>query len=411
MARRSSGCAPRPRPRARCSRRASPSTPSTCATPSAGSHPDVRVRGARARPTPRASRATTTWASGRRRRPAAAAACTGAVGRARAGGPVGEVLDGVLAGEEVGVDEIVTLLEARGPEVAARRRGRRRAAPRDRRRHRHVRPQPQHQLHERLHVQVPVLRVLEGPAVAQPAGHAVPARARGDPAPRASRPSTAAPPRSACRAASTPTSTATTTSTVARAVKEVAPEIHVHGFTALEVTEGARRLGMPLARLPASLAKDAGLATLAGHRGRDPRRRGARRSSAPTRSTPRSGSTRTAPRTRSGCARTSRSCSATSSARSTWPATSCAPATLQKETGGFTEFVPLPFVHMATPIFLQKQGAPRARRSARCCSCTRSAASRTAASIDNIQASWVKTGVPGARQAAAGRAATTSAAR
>ena len=33
---------------------------------------------------------------------------------------------------------------------------------------------------------------------------------------------------------------------VARAVKEVAPEIHVHGFTALEVTEGARRLGMPL---------------------------------------------------------------------------------------------------------------------------------------------------------------------
>ena len=37
---------------------------------------------------------------------------------------------------------------------------------------------------------------------------------------------------------------------VARAVKEVAPDIHVHGFTALEVTEGARRLGMPLARLP-----------------------------------------------------------------------------------------------------------------------------------------------------------------
>ena len=25
---------------------------------------------------------------------------------------------------------------------------------------------------------------------------------------------------------------------------------------------------------------------------------------------------------------------------------------LQRETGGFTEFVPLPFVHMATPIYL-----------------------------------------------------------
>ena len=33
---------------------------------------------------------------------------------------------------------------------------------------------------------------------------------------------------------------------------------------------------------------------------------------------------------------------------------------LQKETGGFTEFVPLPFVHMATPIYLQAQGPPGA---------------------------------------------------
>ena len=52
---------------------------------------------------------------------------------------------------------------------------------------------------------------------------------------------------------------------------------------------------------------------------------------------------------------------------------------LQKETGGFTEFVPLPFVHMASPIYLQQQGAPRpddARGAARC---TRSAASRTGA--------------------------------
>ena len=28
---------------------------------------------------------------------------------------------------------------------------------------------------------------------------------------------------------------------------------------------------------------------------------------------------------------------------------------LQKETGGFTEFVPLPFVHMAAPIYLQRK--------------------------------------------------------
>ena len=50
---------------------------------------------------------------------------------------------------------------------------------------------------------------------------------------------------------------------VARAVKEAAPTIHLHGFTALEVTEGARRLGMPLGEYLA-LAKAAGLSTLPG---------------------------------------------------------------------------------------------------------------------------------------------------
>ena len=33
---------------------------------------------------------------------------------------------------------------------------------------------------------------------------------------------------------------------------------------------------------------------------------------------------------------------------------------LQRRTGGFTEFVPLPFVHMAAPIYLQRQAASRA---------------------------------------------------
>ncbi len=50
---------------------------------------------------------------------------------------------------------------------------------------------------------------------------------------------------------------------VARAVKEVAPQIHIHGFTALEVTEGARRLGVDL-RDYLIMAKEAGLATLPG---------------------------------------------------------------------------------------------------------------------------------------------------
>src|SRR5204862_1883988 len=50
---------------------------------------------------------------------------------------------------------------------------------------------------------------------------------------------------------------------VARAVKAAAPDIHVHGFTALEVTEGARRLAEPLDTYLRRLM-DAGLRSLPG---------------------------------------------------------------------------------------------------------------------------------------------------
>ena len=70
---------------------------------------------------------------------------------------------------------------------------------------------------------------------------------------------------------------------------------------------------------------------------------------------------------------------------------------LQKETGGFTEFVPLPFVHMATPIFLQGKArrGPTFREVL-----LMHAVGRIAYRgwIDNVQVSWVKCGVDGARQ-------------
>ena len=70
---------------------------------------------------------------------------------------------------------------------------------------------------------------------------------------------------------------------------------------------------------------------------------------------------------------------------------------LQKETGGFTEFVPLPFVHMASPIYLQHKArrGPTFRESL-----LMHAVGRIAYRgwIDNIQASWVKIGLDGARQ-------------
>ncbi len=70
---------------------------------------------------------------------------------------------------------------------------------------------------------------------------------------------------------------------------------------------------------------------------------------------------------------------------------------LQDRTGGFTEFIPLPFVHMASPIYLKR----RARRGPTWREAVlMHAVGRIAlhGSIDNIQASWVKLGTAGAQQ-------------
>ncbi len=71
--------------------------------------------------------------------------------------------------------------------------------------------------------------------------------------------------------------------------------------------------------------------------------------------------------------------------------------TLQHETGGFTEFVPLPFVHMATPLFIKGRSrkGPTFREALLMHSVGRIA---YRGAIDNIQVSWVKLGLPGAQQ-------------
>jgi len=70
---------------------------------------------------------------------------------------------------------------------------------------------------------------------------------------------------------------------------------------------------------------------------------------------------------------------------------------VQARTGGFTEFVPLPFVHMATPVFLRgmSRKGPTWREAL-----LMHAVGRLAyrGSIDNIQVSWVKMGVEGSAQ-------------
>mmetsp|Transcript_4716 Transcript_4716/g.13562 ORF Transcript_4716/g.13562 Transcript_4716/m.13562 type:complete len:275 (+) Transcript_4716:318-1142(+) len=65
--------------------------------------------------------------------------------------------------------------------------------------------------------------------------------------------------------------------------------------------------------------------------------------------------------------------------------------TLQAETGGFTEFVPLPFVHMQAPIYL-KGLARRGPTLAECRLVHAVARLALHPLITNIQASWVKMG-------------------
>ena len=69
---------------------------------------------------------------------------------------------------------------------------------------------------------------------------------------------------------------------------------------------------------------------------------------------------------------------------------------LQRHTGGFTEFVPLPFVHMETPIYLKG----RARRGPTFRECVlMHAVARLVfhETLPNIQASWVKMGEDGVK--------------
>ena len=182
---------------------------------------------------------------------------------------------------------------------------------------------------------------------------------------------------------------------VIRAVREASPSIHIHGFTALEVTEGARRSGTPLADYLV-LLRDAGLKTLPGTAAEildDPVRAVLCPDKINTdewldaHRTAHQVGLRSNVTIMFGAVEQPRS----------WARHLVRTRTLQHETGGFTEFVPLPFVHMATPIYLQRRSrrGPTFRETLLMHAVGR-IAYRNA--IENIQVSWVKMGVDGVRQ-------------
>ncbi len=182
---------------------------------------------------------------------------------------------------------------------------------------------------------------------------------------------------------------------VIAAVRAASERIHIHGFTALEVHEGARRLGEDLATYLCRL-RDAGLKTLPGTAAEildDP----VREILCPDKirtdrwlevhKTAHEVGLRSNVTIMFGAVEHPRS----------WARHIVRTRDLQKVTGGFTEFVPLPFVHMATPLYLQRKArrGPTFREAI-----LMHAVGRIAyeGCIDNIQASWVKMGAPGARQ-------------
>jgi FO synthase len=182
---------------------------------------------------------------------------------------------------------------------------------------------------------------------------------------------------------------------VIKAVREASATIHIHGFTALEVTEGARRSEMPLSDYLV-LLRDAGLKTLPGTAAEildDPVRAILCPDKINTEEwlfahrTAHEVGLRSNVTIMFGAVEQPRS----------WARHLVRTRDLQRQTGGFTEFVPLPFVHMATPIYLQKRSrrGPTFRETLLMHAVGRIAYRGT---IDNIQISWVKMGAQGVRQ-------------
>ena len=182
---------------------------------------------------------------------------------------------------------------------------------------------------------------------------------------------------------------------VIAAVKAGSPRMHIHAFSALEVFEGARRSGTDLVGYLEKL-RDAGLKTLPGTAAEildDSVRavlcpdkinseqwlevhRAAHSVGLRSNITIMFGAVETPDEWATHLLRTRE---------------------LQVETGGFTEFVPLPFVHMATPLFLRGRArkGPTFRETVLMHAISRL---HYATLIDNIQVSWVKMGVQGARR-------------
>jgi FO synthase len=193
-----------------------------------------------------------------------------------------------------------------------------------------------------------------------------------------------------------PAFTGDTYAEICTAVKEALPDLHVHAFSALEVWQGAATLGVPLPDYLARL-RDLGLASLPGTAA-EILDDGVRRTLCPDKVTTAQWLAVHDAAHRTGLRSTTTIMFGSVEGPRSWARHLLALRDQQRATGGFTEFVPLPFVHMEAPIYLKglARPGPTFREAI-----LMHAVGRLALHpwITNVQASWVKLGVAGAQAA------------
>ncbi len=183
---------------------------------------------------------------------------------------------------------------------------------------------------------------------------------------------------------------------VLRAIKSELPDMHVHAFSPLEVRQGARTLGLGLESYLGRL-RDAGLGSLPGT--------AAEILDDDVRALISPDKVRTAEWVegieaahRAGLRTTSTIMFGHVEGYDAWARHLLVLRGIGERTGGITEFVPLPFVHLEAPMYLKGRArrGPTYRESV-----LMHAVSRLALHplIPNIQASWVKLGPTGAAAA------------
>jgi FO synthase len=181
---------------------------------------------------------------------------------------------------------------------------------------------------------------------------------------------------------------------VCEAIKRELPDLHVHAFSALEIWQGAATLGQPLDAYLARL-RDLGLASLPGTAAEilDDEVRAVL---CPDKVSTAQWLEVHETAHRAGLRSTATIMFGHVDSPTSWARHLLRLRELQQRTGGFTELVPLPFVHMEAPIWLKgsARSGPTFREAL-----LMHAVGRLALHphITNIQTSWVKMGIEGAQ--------------